>query len=92
MDTYFASASLEHPHIAASCTNPGPGLGSMNGAEALLRTLVASRRKTQEQLESTNDKSTVAWNRWTSRVAPEVDRLYGAIMRAVTPCEPQASL
>jgi hypothetical protein len=34
---------------------------------------------TQAQLESTHD---VQWNRWSSRVQPEVDRLYDEIMRA----------
>jgi hypothetical protein len=34
---------------------------------------------TQAQLESTHD---VQWNRWNSRVQPEVDRLYDEIMRA----------
>jgi hypothetical protein len=38
----------------------------------------------QEQLESTNDKNLVEWDRWNDRVAPEVDRLYGETMRATT--------
>jgi hypothetical protein len=36
----------------------------------------------QAQLESTDDKNAVEWDRWNSRVAPEVDHLYSEIMRA----------
>jgi hypothetical protein len=34
---------------------------------------------TQQQLDNTHD---VQWNRWNSRVQPEIDRLYDEIMRA----------
>jgi hypothetical protein len=47
---------------------------------------------TQQQLESVNDKNLVEWDRWNSRVAPEVDRLYGEIMRAAKPHEYKSSL
>ena len=40
---------------------------------------------TQAQLESTNDKNVVGWNRSNSHVQPELDRLYDEIMRAATP-------
>jgi hypothetical protein len=39
---------------------------------------------TRAQFESTDDKNLVEWNRWNSRVAPEVARLYSEIMRATT--------
>lgn len=42
---------------------------------------------TQQQLESTQDKNAVEWNRWNDRVGPEVDRLYDEITRAATPRE-----
>lgn len=42
---------------------------------------------TQQQLESTEDKNAVEWNRWNSRVGPEIDGLYDEIMRAATPRE-----
>jgi hypothetical protein len=40
---------------------------------------------TVQQLESAKDKYVVEWERWNSRVQPDVDRLYNEIMRAATP-------
>jgi hypothetical protein len=39
---------------------------------------------TRAQFESTDNKNLVEWDRWNSRVAPEVARLYSKIMRAAT--------
>jgi hypothetical protein len=39
---------------------------------------------TPPQLESPQEQNAVEWNRWNSRVQPDVDRLYDEIMRATT--------
>ena len=56
------------------------------GAQTPHGLIINSRqlRPTQQQLESTQDKNAVEWNRWNNRVAPEVDSLYDEIMRATT--------
>jgi hypothetical protein len=37
---------------------------------------------TQQQFENTSSGNAADWTRWNSRVQPDVDRLYGQIMRA----------